>query len=380
MENAVKDSSCTLPVERAMLAQLILGRPNPEESADSLAELERLADTAGMQVAGNLTQRRDRPDAATFMGQGKLAELQVACRAAGANRIIFDNILSSVQVNNLSRALGIPVMDRTELILNIFARRAKSAEARMQVELAQLEHQASRVQIAERQQRFHGGIGARGPGENPFQLHQEPMLRRIRMLKKKLKTVQKRRERTRERRHWSTACLVGYTNAGKSTLLNALVGADAFADDRLFATLDTKSRALRLPSGRTLLLTDTVGFIRNLPHSLVASFRSTLEETAEADMLLLVADATHPRFDRQIQVVNETLVELKAANKPRLLLFNKTDMPEARARLDLLRTEYPDSCIVSALAGTGLEDLKTKIELLLEPTCRSGDDFSGVER
>lgn len=376
----MKGHSSTLSVERAMLAQLIIGRPNPEESADSLAELERLADTAGMQVAGNMTQRRDKPDAATFMGQGKLAELQVACRAAGANRIIFDNALSSVQVNNLSRALGIPVMDRTELILHIFARRANSAEARMQVELAQLEHQASRVQIAERQQRFHGGIGARGPGENPFQLHQEPMLRRIRMLKNKLKTVQQRRERTRKRRHWHTVCLAGYTNAGKSTLLNAMAGADAFADDRLFATLDTKSRALRLPNGRMLLLTDTVGFIRNLPHSLVASFRSTLEEVVEADMLLVVADATHPRVDRQIQVVHETLADLKADNKPRLLLFNKADMPEARSRLDVLRAEYPESCIVSALTGAGLEELKTKIELLLEQAFRSGNDFSGMER
>lgn len=359
------EAKATMVGERALLAQVIVGRQSREESADSLAELERLADTAGMRVAGSLTQRRDRPDPGTFMGQGKLAELQLACRTAQANRIVFDNTLSSVQANNLALATGIPVMDRTELILQIFARRARSAEAQMQVELAQLEHQASRVQVAERQQRFHGGIGARGPGESPFALHKAPLLHRIRMLKRKLQEVRKRRERTRERRPWPVACLVGYTNAGKSTLLNALAGADAYADDRLFATLDTKSRAFRLPGGRTVLLTDTVGFIRNLPHSLVASFRSTLEEITEADLLLLVADAAHPQLEPQVRVVLETLADLGTDRKPRLLLLNKADRPEAAARLESLRTIFPEALAVSATERTGLDAVADRIERML---------------
>ena len=272
----------TVDAERALLVQVILGRRSREEASDSLKELERLADTAGATVTGSITQRRERAASGLLVGEGKLADIQLACRHGKANLVIFDNDLSPVQVNNLDLALGIKVIDRTELILQIFARRARSAEAQVQVELAQLEYLVSRIPVSARQQRFKGGIGMKGPGESPLQLRNAPMRRRIRELKRKLDAIQKRRRRTRARRPWPLVCLVGYTNAGKSTLLNAFAPANAYVDDRLFATLDTKTRLVRLPNGRDVLLSDTVGFIRHLPHGLVASFRSTLEVAAEA--------------------------------------------------------------------------------------------------
>ncbi|MCA1808303.1 MAG: GTPase HflX [Lentisphaerae bacterium] len=279
--------------ERALLVQVIYGRRTRDEAEDSLAELERLADTAGATVVGSITQRRERPDPALMVGQGKLAEIQLASRTAEANLLIFDNDLTAVQANNLDLSMGIKVIDRTELILQIFARRAQTAEAQIQVELAQLQYLAGRIPVSEKQQRFFGGIGMRGPGESPFQLRRAPMMARITILKRKLREIQKRRQLTRRRKFGPAVCLVGYTNAGKSTLLNALSAAEAYVDDRLFATLDTKSRAVFLPDGRNAMLTDTVGFIRHLPHGLVASFRSTLEEIGQADLLLLVMDAGH---------------------------------------------------------------------------------------
>jgi GTP-binding protein HflX len=253
---------------------VIYGRRDKDEAAESLLELERLADTAGALVAGSITQRRERPTAAFLIGEGKLADIQMACHQGRANMIIFDNDLSSVQVNNLDLALGIKVIDRTELILQIFARRARSSEAQVQVELAQLQYLISRIPISEAQQRFQGGIGMKGPGESPLQLRNAPMRKRIRELRKRLEAIRERRERTRSRRPWPLVCLVGYTNAGKSTLLNALAAADAYVDDRLFSTLDTKTRLVKLPGQKGILLTDTVGFIRHLPHGLIASFHA----------------------------------------------------------------------------------------------------------
>lgn len=358
--------------ERALLAQVTIGRRGPREAADSLAELERLADTAGAAVVGSLTQRRERPDAGFFIGQGKLAEIQVACRQTQANLVIFDNDLSPVQVNNLDLALGIKVIDRTELILQIFARRAHTAEAQLQVELAQLQYLASRIPLSEKQHRFTGGIGMRGPGESPFQLRRNPMLARITVLKRKLQTIQQRRQRTRRRRPWPLVCLVGYTNAGKSTLLNALTDADAYVDDRLFATLDTKSRLLYLPGGRHVMLTDTVGFIRHLPHGLVASFRSTLEEIVEADLLLVVADAGHAYVREHLEVVRATLASMSAAHLPTLLVLNKADTADAQARLAALRQDYPEALPLSALRRDGLATLKTRLAALL-PAAATGD-------
>ncbi len=368
------------PQERALLIQMISGHQSREEAADSLAELERLADTAGAVVLGSITQRRDRPDAAFFIGQGKLAEIQLAGRETKANLLIFDNELAPVQVNNLDLAVGIKVIDRTELILQIFARRARTAESQIQVELAQLQYLASRIPVSVKQARFSGGIGMRGPGESPFQLRRAPMMARITILKRKLKEIQKRRALTRERRPWPVACLVGYTNAGKSTLLNALTAAEAYVDDRLFATLDTKSRLVYLPAVATLqalqaglsdrrqvMLTDTVGFIRHLPHGLVASFRSTLEEIGEADLLLIVADTSHRYVREQIQVVQATLKDMQAEGIASLLLLNKADRPEAAGRLADLQRAYPEALVISALERQGLTMLKERMAALMQP-------------
>ncbi|MDI6774155.1 MAG: GTPase HflX [Verrucomicrobiota bacterium] len=346
--------------ERALLVQVVYGKRDKGEAADSLLELERLADTAGAVVVGGITQRRDRPTGAFLIGDGKLEEVQMACREAKADLVIFDNDLSSVQVNNLDLALGIKVIDRTELILQIFAIRALSAESQIQVELAQLQYLISRIPASEKQQRFHGGIGMRGPGESPLQLRNAPMRKRIRDLKKKLEAIRERRERTRVRRPWPAVCLVGYTNAGKSTLLNALASADAYVDDRLFATLDTKTRLVKPAGGRAVLLTDTVGFIRHLPHGLIASFRSTLDVAADADLLLVVADAGHPRVADHLQVVKETLAEIGASNVPFLLVFNKCDLVPPPV-LEFLKAEHPGAVAISALRKEGLAELKNVI-------------------
>ncbi|MFH1476458.1 MAG: GTPase HflX [Verrucomicrobiota bacterium] len=368
------------PQERALLIQVIIGHQSQAEAADSLAELERLADTAGAVVLGSFTQRRSRPDPAFFIGQGKLAEIQLAGREAKANLLIFDNELSPIQVNNLDLAAGIKVIDRTELILQIFARRARTAESQIQVELAQLQYLASRIPVSIKQARFSGGIGMRGPGESPFQLHRAPIMARITILKRKLKEIQKRRALTRARRPWPAVCLVGYTNAGKSTLLNALTTAAAYVDDRLFATLDTKSRLVFLPDRRQVMLTDTVGFIRHLPHGLVASFRSTLEEIGEADLLLIVADAGHRYVREQIRIVQDTLHEMQVENIASLLLLNKSDRPEVNTRIPDLKREYPGALVISALERQGLDLLKERMAALMKPVVpRTNAQIGGIE-
>ena len=346
--------------ERALLVQVIHGRGSKDEAADSLVELERLADTAGAHVVGSITQRRDRPTPGLLVGEGKLGDIQMACRQGEANMIIFDNDLSAVQVNNLDMSLGIKVIDRTELILQIFARRARTSEAQTQVGLAQLQYLGSRIPVSEAQQRFQGGIGMRGPGESPLQLRNAPMRRRIKELKKKLENIRSRQKRTRARRPWPIVSLVGYTNAGKSTLLNAFSSADAYVDDRLFATLDTKTRLVKLGGGEEVLLTDTVGFIRHLPHGLVASFRSTLDVAAESDLLLVVADAGHPRLDDHLEVVEGTLEEISAHEVPSCLVLNKSDTvpPES---LERIRAAHPGSVTISATNRVGFEDLKRLI-------------------
>lgn len=351
--------------ERALLVQVVEPR-RAAAATDSLNELERLTDTAGATVVGRITQRRVRPTPSLYVGEGKLADIQLACRHGRANLIIFDNDLSAIQVNNLDLALGIKVIDRTELILQIFARRARSAEAKIQVELAQLQYLVSRIPVSAKQQRFQGGIGMKGPGESPLQLRNAPMRRRIKDLQNKLARTQEHNRRTRQRRAWPVACLVGYTNAGKSTLLNAFSPANAYVDDRLFTTLDTKTRLVHLAPRRNVLLTDTVGFIRHLPHGLVASFRSTLDVATQADLLLIVADAGHSHVEDHLDVVGETLREIGADRVPSVLVMNKCDTVNDTAVLEALAVRFPHAVRVSALRQQGLSELRESIRVRLE--------------
>lgn len=373
---SVKATLTNVAQERALLVQVILGRAGRDVAKDSLEELERLADTAGAKVVGTLSQNRESPNARYLVGSGKAEEIKLACEKTGANLVIFDNDLSPVQVNNLDMAIGVKVIDRTEVILQIFARRARSAEAQIQVELAQLQYLVSRLPVSEKQARFTGGIGMKGPGESPLKLRNAPMRARIRDLQKKLEAIQERRDRTRSRRPWPTVSLVGYTNAGKSTLLNSLAAAGAYVDDRLFATLDTKSRLVHLPDGRDVLVTDTVGFIRHLPHGLIASFRSTLEEVGQSDLLLHVADTGHPYVTEHCEVVFDTLKEIGADGVPSLLVLNKADRPEAQAALPGLLKQFPEAMPISALREEGLDLLKQRIALMI-PVKEKGSGFRG---
>ncbi len=352
-------------VERALLLQVIPSSQSTAAAADSLAELARLADTAGVEVAGEITQRRQQPTPQFLVGEGKLADVQLACRHTDANLVIVDNDLTPVQVNNLDLALGIRVIDRTELILQIFARRASSAIAKTQVELAQLEYLVSRIPVSRKQQRFQGGIGMRGPGESPLQLRNDPMRRRIKELKTKLQQLRERRQRTRDRRPWPVVSLVGYTNAGKSTLLNRLCSAGAYVDDRLFATLDVKTRQLYLGEGRMALLSDTVGFIRHLPHGLVASFRSTLDVAVESDMLLVVLDASDPHVADHATVVRETLREIGADQVPTIPVYNKSDRADPERLCQMLDSD-PQAVGMSARTGDGVPGLKAVLLERLE--------------
>ncbi len=355
--------------ERAILVQVILGRRPVDEAEDSLAELERLADTAGAEVLGHVTQRRERPAPGLLIGKGKLEDVSAACEHANADVVIFDNELSAIQVNNLDIALGVKVIDRTELILQIFARRAQTAEARVQVELAQLQYLVGRMPTSIKQARFTGGIGMRGPGESPLQLRREPMRRRIRELKRRLEAIREQQARTRERRPWPKVCLVGYTNAGKSTLLNSLSKARAYVDDRLFATLDTKTRLVHAGDGLSFLLTDTVGFIRHLPHGLVASFRSTLNVAVEADLLLLVVDSSHPFAYDHIAVSHQTLREIGADSVPALLVLNKSDIGASIDILQHAAERYPNAVPISASSGEGIPTLLATIRRELKKCC-----------
>jgi len=360
----------TRQVERAVLAQVVHSRMDISEAADSLLELGRLADTAGLEVAGQLTQHREKPDGGTFFGAGKVEDLKALVAEAQANTVIFDNELGAIQSYNLAKELGVRVMDRTEIILEIFARRARSAEAQTQVELAKLEFQLSRIPVTEAQQRFKGGIGMKGPGESHLQLRNEPLRRRIADLKKRLADIQSRQTfRSKAKREWPVVSLVGYTNAGKSTLLNTLSDADAYVDDRLFATLDTKTRKVWLNEKRQILLTDTVGFIRNLPHGLVASFKSTLDVAAQADLLLVVVDAAYPRVDDHIAVCYQTLEEIGAKNVPHLLVLNKCDHGDADTAVLHVTEKYPQAIPVSAKTGYGLDLLKRAMIEELQKCC-----------
>jgi GTP-binding protein HflX len=343
--------------ERAVLVGVLLDAPvNP---AHPLDELGGLVATAGARVVAELTQRRERPDQTTYLGKGKLTELAGLCERHDADVVIFDNDLSPAQTRNLEQALGVKVLDRSEVILDIFAARARTYEARLAVELAQLEYSLPRLKrMWTHLSRLKMGIGMRGPGEKQLEVDRRLVEKRIHDLKQELLDIHRRRERQVAARHeHMTVSLVGYTNAGKSTLLNALTGADELAEDKLFATLDTRTRRWRLPGWGPVLLSDTVGFIRDLPHRLIASFKATLEETRQADLLLHVADASSPLVEQQIAAVRGVLGELGVDEKDALLVLNKIDALPDRTARDRLLARHPGAIAVSARRGTGLPAL-----------------------
>jgi GTP-binding protein HflX len=331
--------------------------------AEHLEELAELVDTAGGIVVGQLTQQVDRHNPATYLGKGKIEELGQRLSDTGATLIVFDDELSPAQGKNIEDATGVRVMDRAELILDIFATRARSSEAKMQVELAQLEYMLPRLQrMWSHLEKFRGGIGVRGPGETQLETDRRLINHRIRLLKQRLAEVQKSREvRRASRKGQFRASLVGYTNAGKSSILKELSGAQAVVvEDRLFATLDPLTREIHLAENTTVLLTDTVGFIRKLPHDLVASFRATLEEVVEADLLLHVIDASHPTWEEQRIVVNQVLGEIGASKQPTLHVFNKIDRLPHDQLISLqhrIGKLVPGSVFVSAVKEDGLEPL-----------------------
>lgn len=342
---------------------ILVGVIDPREQRGkekALDEIRGLIETAGAEVVGTLLQMRDKPDVGTYIGSGKLEELRELIQETGANLIAFDNSLSPSQAKAIEDETKTQVVDRSEVILDIFATHARTHESRLQVELAQLLYMRSRLtRMWTHLERIAGGIvGGRGPGEKQIETDRRLIDKRITDLKHKLATVEKRREReVAGRREQMTVSLVGYTNAGKSTLMRALTGANVYVADQLFATLDTRTRAWTLPHWGQVMLSDTVGFIRNLPHHLVASFRSTLEEARHADLLLHVVDASHPEAQQQLTTVQQVLGELGVEDHHPLLVLNKVDAVEDRSFLDVLQARYPDAVSVSAVEKLGLDKL-----------------------
>jgi GTP-binding protein HflX len=371
----------TQPTQRAaQRAFCIAALPDGED----LAELEELLRTAGVAVVGEMIQRREQPHPNTYLGPGKVAEAKAAALASDANVIACDDELSARQERNLEEALGLPVVDRTTVILDIFASHANSAEGKLQVELAQLEYNLARMRgLWSHLERLGGGIGTRGPGETQIETDRRLARDRIAVLRRRLEHVKGTRavqRAERERAALPTIALVGYTNAGKSTLLNALTGSEVGVRDRLFHTLDPTTRTLRL-GGRQHLLTDTVGFISKLPHQLVDAFGATLEETSRAELLAHVLDASAPEAQQEImkRSVEGTLEEIGAGERPRLLVLNKIDLLDDEQR-DELRFRYPDAVLVSGgaphpkgVVGEGLDELRERLEHELAHTLRPLD-------
>lgn len=332
-----------------------------DDTAASLDELEELVRTAGAATVDKMIQNREHPHPGTYLGKGKIEEVRERLWELGATGVVCDDELSPVQLRNLEQALDTKVMDRTMVILDIFAARANSREGKIQVELAQLKDRAARlVGMRQSLSRLGGGIGTRGPGEKKLEIDRRRIHDRISQLKDELRDVTRHREITRARRSESqvfVAAIVGYTNAGKSTLLNTLTEASVLSEDKLFATLDPTTRELELPSGDRMLITDTVGFIRKLPHHLIEAFMSTLEEAKYADLILHVVDASNPNLDQQMHVVYETLRSLDVMDKPVLTLFNKMDRVEGEVMLKDFKADR--TFRISARSGEGLEELKS---------------------
>lgn len=351
-------------LERAVLVGTVLPGSDRDDEEENLLELAQLARAAGARVQHALMQERRSPDVSTYIGKGKVAELAELCREREADLIIFDNDLSPVQARNLESRTDTNVCDRTELILDIFANRARTRQARLQVEMAQLEYLRPRLRrMWEHLSRQAGGIGTRGPGETQLEVDRRRLGERVAHLKRELEKVQRISEtKARQRRRKSfNVTLVGYTNVGKSSLMNALTEANVLVDDALFATLDSTTRRLELGEGEPVLLTDTVGFVRKLPHHLVESFKATLSEVREADLILHVADLSSVARDRQIQAVEEVLGELDVDNDNTLRVFNKLDAFETPSLAGDFQVRWPDAVLVSAVSGEGLEELRREI-------------------
>lgn len=354
-------------MERALIVGLAHSPRERWQKIDSLAELAALTRTARGEVVGQLLQIRPHPEPASLLGRGKILEIREMAQQHGIELLIFDEPLTPSQVRNIERLTGVRVIDRTALILDIFALHAKTAEAKHQVELAQLEYRYTMltgrgVELS----RLGGGIGTRGPGEKKLEEDRRRIRARISVLKRELKEIEKlRRVQRKPRADLFSISLAGYTNSGKSTLMNRLTGAGVKVAPELFATLDPNTKALVLNRRVKALLTDTVGFIRDLPHELVASFRTTLGELREADLILHVADAEREDLAEQIAVVNKVLDELGCQDKPKFLVLNKCDrlLPEEIARLE---RRYPEASLISALYGDGVEELKLKLATILE--------------
>ncbi|MBM3823600.1 MAG: GTPase HflX [Verrucomicrobia bacterium] len=357
--------------ERVFLVGAELKSRPSWEIRDSMDELAELARSAGAEVVGDGSQRLEAPVAATFIGPGKAEEFAGRCREGQVDTVIFDDELSPAQSRNLEKVFDCKVLDRTALILDIFARRARTREGKLQVELAQLQHLLPRLtRYWSHLSRQKGGIGMRGDGETQLETDRRKVQQRIERLEVELDQVRQQRTTQRagrQRHQWPLASIVGYTNAGKSTLLNALTGAAVLAEDKLFATLDPTTRRLRLPTNQNVLLSDTVGFIRKLPHRLVESFRATLEEVVQADLLLHVLDASHPQAVEQAIAVGAVLKEIGAAEKPALIVFNKIDRLGGSGVDERLKELYPDAARVSARTGEGFDDLLAEVGRRLRP-------------
>jgi GTP-binding protein HflX len=354
-----RGESLSVGQEKAVLVSVSLpGRPWTTD--DPCAEIRGLAEAAGAVVVGELTQKRQEVQLGTYIGSGKIKELDELVDATGADVVVFDNDLSPAQARNLEKALGVKVLDRSEVILDIFATRAKTLEARLQVELAQLEYSLPRLKNmwTHLSRQAGGGLGTRGPGETQLETDRRLAGKRISDLKHRLAEATARKEReVQSRRDAFTVSLVGYTNAGKSRLMTALTKADVLVKDQLFSTLDTRTRQWPIKDFGNVLLSDTVGFVRDLPHELVASFTATLAEAKHSRLLLHVVDASNPQAEEQIAAVNAVLKELACDKKPTILVLNKIDRVTDPCRLDVLRAHHPRAVAVSGLTGDGLDEL-----------------------
>jgi GTP-binding protein HflX len=365
--------------EAAVLVRVIL--PNQSFDDDPLDELMGLAVTAGASVVSGVTQRREAPDVSTYLGKGKVDEVKQLVDKHAADVVIFDNDLSPGQTRNLEKAIGCKVLDRTELILDIFASNARTYEARLAVELAQLEYSLPRLKrMWTHLSRIKMGIGMRGPGEKQLEVDRRLVERRIHDLRSELHQIERRKEQLVSSRHdHMTVSLVGYTNAGKSTLMNALTGAGVLAADKLFATLDTRTRRWQLPNWGPVLLSDTVGFIRDLPHRLIASFKATLEEARQADLLLHIADASNPAVLDQISAVYNVLRELHIEEKDTLLVLNKIDRLGSAESLERVLRRYPSAVPVSAVRRLGIDKLQWAVSDALSRNFLDLDIETGVD-